>query len=119
MTKLLRAGLVALLGFAVATPAALASKVVATPEKGHMTVKDDAHVFDKDSVIKAESKFHGITFKHHDAGADAEATARLLIKATEQPLPGGGQLSFSMDEFTRKFRVGIKEVSPVAARTSF
>ncbi len=63
--------------------------------------------------------FHGITFKHHDAGADAEATARLLIKATEQPLPGGGQLSFSMDEFTRKFRVGIKELSPVAARTSF
>lgn len=63
MTKLLRAGLVALLGFAVATPAALASKVVATPEKGQMTVKDDAHVFDKDSVIKAESKFHGVTFK--------------------------------------------------------
>jgi uncharacterized protein len=28
-----------------------------------MTVKDDAHVFDKDSVIRAESKFHGVTFK--------------------------------------------------------
>ncbi len=63
MTKLFRVGLVALLGFAVATPAALASKVAATPEKGQMTVKDDAHVFDKDSVIKAESKFHGVTFK--------------------------------------------------------
>jgi hypothetical protein len=64
MTKLLRAGLVALLGFAVATPAALAGKVpAATPEKGHMTVRDDAHVFDKDSVIQAEEKFHGLTFK--------------------------------------------------------
>ena len=62
--------------------------------------------------------WHGITFKHHDAGADAEATARLLIKALEQPLPSGGQLSFSMDEFTRKHRVGIKELSSVTVRTS-
>lgn len=33
MTKLLRAGLMALLGFAVATPPALASKVVATRKR--------------------------------------------------------------------------------------
>ncbi len=64
MTKLLRVGLVALLGLAVATPAVLASKVpVATPSKGQMTVQDDAAVFHPDSVIKAEAKFHGVTFK--------------------------------------------------------
>lgn len=62
--------------------------------------------------------WHGITFKHHDAGADAEATARLLIKALAVPFPSGAQLSFSMDEFTRKHRVSIKELSPQAVRTS-
>ena len=64
MTKLFRAGLVALLGFAVATPAALAGKVVTnTPSPGHMKVYDDAKVFHPDSVVKAETKFDGITFK--------------------------------------------------------
>jgi uncharacterized protein len=61
---MLRAGLVALLGLAVATPAALAGKTVAaTPSKGQMTVDDTAGVFHPDSVIKAEAKFNGVTFK--------------------------------------------------------
>jgi hypothetical protein len=63
MTKLLPAGLVALLGFAVATPAALAGKSVNTSEHGVMKVHDDAGVFHPDSVVTAENKFHGVTFK--------------------------------------------------------
>lgn len=61
---------------------------------------------------------HGITFKHHDAGADAEATAKLILRAVEDPRVHSGQLSFSMDEFVRRLKVGIKEFAPAPARTS-
>jgi DNA polymerase III subunit epsilon len=60
---------------------------------------------------------HRIEFRHHDAGADAEATAKVIIKAIQEPSAHQGQLSFSMDEFTRRQRVAIKALSPALART--
>jgi uncharacterized protein len=63
MTTTLRAALVALLGVAAFAPAALASKEPPPPSKGEMKVHDDAGLFSPESVVKAEAKFDGITFK--------------------------------------------------------
>ncbi|MBL7953518.1 MAG: 3'-5' exonuclease [Flavobacteriales bacterium] len=61
--------------------------------------------------LKAMCDFHGIRFKHHRAGNDAEATAELVLRALDQ------RPSFDMTQFLLEAKVKVGAFYPGGQRT--
>lgn len=61
--------------------------------------------------LKPMCDFHGIRFKHHRAGSDAEATAELVLRALDQ------RPSFDMTQFLLEAKVKVGAFYPGGQRT--